>query len=274
MSEPTTPPRDAFVMERRERIWRLVSERGRMRTSELAREFDVTEPTIRKDIADLEARHLLRRAHGGAVARGPMTEVPVDERERKFVAEKQRIARACLELIDHGDAIFLDGGTTTMQIALLLADRAEGAPQAVKVITNSFTIAEVLSGRVEEHPIVLGGRYRPQGRCFVGPLAMRSLEQFRVDLAFIGVTGTNGDGVFAADISEAEVKSAVTTRAARVVIPMDHSKVGLTDFVEVCPLTSVDQIVTDQHDEQLSEWARTSEVTVTAAGTTPEASGK
>jgi len=266
MPEVPMSTRDAFAMERRERIWRLVTERGRVRTSELAQQFNVTEPTIRKDIAELESRSLLRRAHGGAVARRPMTEIPLDERERKFMPEKQRIAQACLELIDDGDAIFLDGGTTTIQLAMLLADRAEGVPRDIKVITNSFAIAEVLGNRLDEHPVVIGGRFRPQGRCFVGPLAMKSLEQFRVDVAFIGVTGVNADGAFAADISEAEIKAAATRRAARVVIPMDHSKVGLTDFIEVCPLSDVDVIVTDQADQQLTEWAQHHTITVSVAG--------
>jgi DeoR/GlpR family transcriptional regulator of sugar metabolism len=265
MSEAMTSSRDAFATERRERIWRLVNERGRVRTSELAQLFNVTEPTIRKDISDLESRDLLKRAHGGAVARRPMTEISVDERERKFVAEKQRIAAASVAMIDHGAAIFLDGGTTTIQIAMLLAGRAESGPRNVKVITNSFAIAEVLGNRLDEHAVVIGGRYRPQGRCFVGPLAMRSLEQFRVDIAFMGVTGVNADGVFAADISEAEIKSAIIKRATRVVIPMDHSKVGLTDFVEVCPLSAVDSIITDSPDEQLDEWAHASALTITVA---------
>jgi DeoR/GlpR family transcriptional regulator of sugar metabolism len=262
----TSTSRDAFATERRERIWRLVNERGRVRTSELARLFEVTEPTIRKDIAELESRDLLRRTHGGAVARRPMTEVPEGERVRKFVAEKQRIARACLELINSGDAIFLDGGTTMIQLAMLLADRAAGGPRDVKVITNSFAVAEMLGDRLDEHPVILGGRYRPQGRCFVGPLTMKSLEQFRVDVAFIGVTGVSGEGAFAADIGEAEIKGAVAKRAARVIIPMDHSKVGLTDFVEVCPLSAVDSIVTDTPDEQLAEWAQAQDVSLIFAG--------
>lgn len=265
MSETSVSMRDTFAMERRERIWRLVNERGRVRTSELAQLFEVTEPTIRKDIVDLESRDLLRRAHGGAVARRPMTEVSVDERERKFVTEKRRIARACLDLVQDGDALFLDGGTTAIQLAMALADRRDGLPRDIKVITNSFTVAEVLGSRLDEHPVVLGGRYRPQGRCFVGPLAMRSLEQFRVDIAFIGVTGVNAEGAFAADMSEAEIKNAAIKRAARVVIPMDHSKVGLTDFVEVCPLSAVDSIVTDQPDAQLAEWAHTHDITVAVA---------
>lgn len=265
MSESSVSMRDTFAMERRERIWRLVNERGRVRTSELAQLFEVTEPTIRKDIADLETRDLLRRAHGGAVARRPMTEIPVADRERKFVVEKQRIARACLDLIRDGDAIFLDGGTTAIQIALALAEGGAGNSRDVKVITNSFTVAEVIGTQLADHPVVLGGRYRPQGRCFVGPLTMRSLELFRVDIAFIGVTGVNAEGVFAADMSEAEIKTAAIQRAARIVIPMDHSKVGLTDFVEVCRLNAIDTIVTDQSDAQLDEWAQLHDITVTVA---------
>lgn len=265
MSDESMSSRDTFAMERRERIWRVVNERGRVRTSELAQLFNVTEPTIRKDITELETRNLLRRAHGGAVARQPMTEVPVGERERKFVPEKQRIALACLQMINHGDAIFLDGGTTNTQLALLLVDQINDTARDVKVITNSFAIAEVLGTQLDEHPVVIGGRYRPQGRCFVGPLAMKSLEQFRVDIAFLGVTGVNGEGAFAADISEAEIKAAVVKRATRVVIPMDHSKVGLTDFVEVCPLSAIDSIVTDQPDAQLTEWAEAHDITLTIA---------
>lgn len=263
MSDVPLSQRDTFAMERRERISRLVNERGRVRTSELAQLFNVTEPTIRKDITDLESRDLLRRAHGGAVARRPMTEVPERERERKFVAEKQRIAGECLAMISDGDAIFLDGGTTTMQLAMLLADNPNSSPRNVKVITNSFAIAEMLGNRLDEHPVVTGGRFRPQGRCFIGPLAMKNLAQFRVDIAFIGVTGVNGDGAFAADIGEAEIKAAATRRATRVVIPMDHSKVGLTDFVEVCPLADIDVIVTDQPDEQLTEWAELHKIDIT-----------
>lgn len=257
--------RDEFATERRERIWRMVNERGRVRTSELAKAFGVTEPTIRKDISELESRQVLSRTHGGAVARGPMTEVPVDERERTHVAEKQRIARACVDLIGQGDSIFLDGGTTNLQIARLLAELPASRTRGIKVVTNSFSVAETLSSSFDEPPIMLGGRYRPQGRSFVGPLTIRSLEQFRVDTAFVGVTGINPDGVFVADLSEAELKGAVITRATRVVVPMDRSKIGLTDFVTVCPLRSVDTVVTDEADEQLSEWTAATGVTLTVA---------
>lgn len=250
--------RDIFAVERREKIRRLVNEQGRVRTSELAQLLDVTEPTIRKDIADLEAQNLLVRAHGGAVARGTMAEVHVHDRETKFAAEKRSIARACYNLIRPGDAVYLDGGTTQYELARILAeeefDHVRQGQRPIKILTNSFKVAEICGDLLPEPPLVLGGRYRPSGGCFVGPITVAALTQFRVDIAFIGVTGIITSGFCAADISEAQVKTEAIQRAERVVIPMDHSKIELSDFITICPINAVHTVVTDRPDNLLSEW--------------------
>ena len=262
MSDSAAPlrarTRDIFAVERRETIRRLVNEKGRVRTSELAQLLDVTEPTIRKDIADLEAQDLLVRAHGGAVARGTMAEVPVQERETKHADEKRSIAQTCFELIRPGDAVYLDGGTTQYELARILADeefeRARKGERPVKILTNSFRVAEICGDLLPEPPLVLGGRYRPSGGCFVGPVTVAALHQFRLDIAFIGVTGITATGFHAADISEAQVKSEAIERAERVVVPMDHSKVELSDFLTICPISAVHTVVTDRPDQQLDAW--------------------
>ena len=145
--EPPQPEvRETFAVERREQLLRVVNERGRVRTGELAQLLDVTEPTIRKDISDLEAQGLIVRAHGGAVARGSMAEVDIHTRETKHLKEKQAIARLGLELIRDGDLIFLDGGTTGYELATLLA-HADTAGRldrrGVKILTNSFKVGEI-----------------------------------------------------------------------------------------------------------------------------------
>jgi DeoR/GlpR family transcriptional regulator of sugar metabolism len=263
-TQARTKTRDIFAVERRERIRRLVNEHGRVRTSELAQLLDVTEPTIRKDILDLEAQKLLVRAHGGAVARGPMAEVDVHDRETKFIAEKRAIARACYDLIRPGDSVFLDGGTTQHELARILAVeeplRYRDGQLPIKILTNSFRVAEICSGALPEAPLVLGGRYRPSGGCFVGPVAISTLQQFRVDIAFIGVTGVTETGFCAADVGEAQIKSEAISRAERVVIPMDHSKVGLSDFITICPVPAVHTVVTDRHDDLLAKWLGNGEV--------------
>lgn len=254
--------RDTFAVERREQLFRIVNERGRVRTGELAQLLDVTEPTIRKDIVDLEAQGLLVRTHGGAVARGSMAEVDIHTRETKYLKEKQAIARASLALIRDGDSIFLDGGTTQYELARLLANADTAGRtnrRGVKILTNSFKVGEICQ-RMTEPPIVLGGRYRPSGGCFVGPVTISTLRQFRLDLAFIGVTGITGTGFCAADLAEAEIKTEAVTRAERAVVPMDHSKIGLADFVTICALGAVQTVVTDRDDEELRQWLETANV--------------
>jgi DeoR/GlpR family transcriptional regulator of sugar metabolism len=263
--------RETFAVERREQLVRLVNERGRVRTGELAQLLDVTEPTIRKDISDLEAQGLIVRAHGGAVARSSMAEVDIHTRETKRLKEKQAIARLGMELIRDGDSIFLDGGTTGYELATLIA-QADAAGRldrrGVKILTNSFKVGEICQ-RMTEPPIVLGGRYRPSGGCFVGPVTMGTLRQFRLDLAFIGVTGITESGFCAADLAEAEIKTEAVARAERAVIPMDHSKIGLADFVTVCPLTAVQTVITDRADHELSLWLDSANVELLVAGGPP-----
>ena len=258
--------RDSFAVERREHILRIVNENGRVRTGELAQLLDVTEPTIRKDISDLESQGLLVRAHGGAVARGSMAEVDISARETKYLEEKKAIARASLELIRDGDSIFLDGGTTQHEIARLLANADTGrtSRRGVKILTNSFKVAEICSPMADP-PIVLGGRYRPSGGCFVGPITMTTLRRFRLDLAFIGVTGITESGFCAADPVEAEIKTEAVGRAERAVVAMDHSKIGLADFITICPLDAIQTVVTDRDDATLTQWLDTADVELLVA---------
>ena len=267
VSPRSSKVREIFGVERREQLLRLVNERGRVRTGELAQLLDVTEPTIRKDISDPESLGLIVRAHGGAVARGSMAEVDIHTRETKRLKEKQAIARLGLELIRDGDSIFLDGGTTGYELAKLLA-HADAASRpdrrGVKILTNSFKVGEICQ-RMSEPPIVLGGRYRPTGGCFVGPVTMATLKQFRLDLAFIGVTGITESGFCAADLAEAEIKTEAIKRAERAVVPMDHSKIGLADFVTVCPLIAVQTVITDRADDELNQWLDTANVELLVA---------
>lgn len=258
MSRSNAQPRDSFALERRERIWRLVNERGRVRTFELAQLLQVTEPTIRKDIIDLEAQSLLTRTHGGAVARRSMAEIGPSDREQMHIDQKRAIAHACVDLINDGEAVFLDGGTTNAEIAKVLTSRSEHRPtrslREVKVLTNSFRVAEICAARPGDAAIVLGGRYRADGRTTVGPLALSALRQFHVDIAFIGVTGITEEGFSASDLAEAQIKIEAIDRAARTVVPLDSSKVGQTDFVSVCPLDGVQTVVTDRAVPSLTGW--------------------
>ncbi len=273
-SAPGQRPPRLFADERRRRILELVNAHGRVRVSELAQLVGVTEPTVRKDITDLDGQRLLRRTHGGALAMRPAYEADVSARAGTNVAGKRAIARACLAEVKDGDAIFLDSGTTL--IALAEAFSPDGAlsgesgpvpvPVNVNILTNAVGVARAVAGLPGVRHNVLGGQYRVFGGCFVGPLTVEALQRFTLNVAFIGVTGLSELGFTVADVNEAQVKISAMERACRVVVPMDHTKMGAADFVKICDLDRVETVVTDEPNEHLAQMCRDHGVRLVIAG--------
>jgi DeoR/GlpR family transcriptional regulator of sugar metabolism len=251
---PTTQPA-AFAEERQARILQLVNERGSIRNTELAHLLGVTEPTIRRDVTDLASQRRLRRAHGGVLALHPPRESEPDlpVRVARNESAKTRVARACLALVGPGDAVFLDSGSTVLRIAQLLGEGNSG-PQPIKnvnVLTNAVAVAQALTGCSDVRHTLLGGSYRAAGGSLVGPLTLAALDDFTVNIAFMGVTGLTPSGLFVADLAEAQVKRAVIGRAHRIVVAMDTTKLGASDFVRMCSLTEVSTVVTDALSDDL-----------------------
>ena len=259
-----------FAEERRERILELVNSRGRVKVAELATQLHVTQPTIRKDIAVLESERKLKRTHGGALAtHTPAYEVEVETRRSANATQKEAIARACLPLLGQNDSIFLDAGTTCLAIAEAIAfEAAAPGPRfgpSLNVLTNSIPVARSLSARGSIHCTVVGGQYRPIGDSFVGPLALQAIQQFTVNVAFLGVTGISADQFSVADLGEADVKRAVIQQSRQTVVPMDHSKLGLTDFVGVFRLAEIDTVVMEKTEPYFSELCSSNDVTLLLA---------
>ena len=250
----TDLPTAAFAEERHAKILELLGVRGRIRNRELAALLAVTEPTIRKDVADLARQRLLHRTHGGIIAVRPTFEPDLSARVTRNVDAKSRIAATCLSMINTGDAVYLDGGSTVLRLAELLIDTDTGDrhPRNVNILTNALAVAQTLADHAGVRHTVLGGTYRPTGGCFVGPLTLADLDNFTVNIAFIGVTGLTEHGFTVADLGEAQVKKAVIDRARRVIVAMDHTKLGTADFAKVCDLDAVGAVVTDSPSDYLS----------------------
>lgn len=247
-TEPTadtgTEPRHVFGEERRREIQALVQAEGRVRVREVALQLGVTEATVRKDISDLDRLHLVKRIHGGAIAIRPLYEPAVSDRGDVNTVSKEIIVASAMGLIADGDAIFLDSGTTNAALASALA--AAGSRVNVNVLTNSVDVANRVASSGNLRHTVLGGQFRRPGGCFTGPLTISSLEQFTLNIAFIGVSGFADNGLTVSDIGEAEVKRAAMNQARRIVVLMDHTKTGVTDFVRFCELDRVDVVITDE----------------------------
>jgi DeoR family transcriptional regulator, fructose operon transcriptional repressor len=233
-----------YAEERHQAIAELVATRGRVSVTELAGHFDVTTETLRRDLSTLERLKLLRRVHGGAVSVRSLTmlEAQLSERDHEHSAEKERIARAALDLLPAGGCtLVLDAGSTTARLAEMLPGNAHWT-----VITNAVPIASLLAPlpHVELH--VLPGRVRSATQAAVGHATVKALHEFRADLAFVGTNGiTLAHGLSTPDPEEAATKRGMVESAQRVVTLADASKIGQERTVRFAAVSEIDVLVTD-----------------------------
>ncbi len=230
------------AIARRQKILELVESRQSVTVTELCQTLDVSEVTIRRDLRHLSAQQLVRRVHGGAVSsRGRNYEPPIIIRATTNQKQKEAIARAAAELVDEGDSIALDIGTTTLALAHALVGISN-----LTIITASLPIANVLADAPSSRLILTGGILRRQEHSMVGHVAIRTYRDFNLDKAFIGVGGVDlRAGLTEYNLEDTVVKQAMIDRARQIVVLADSSKIGRTCFASVALLEFVDTLVTD-----------------------------
>ena len=233
-----------YAEERQQAIARLVTERGRMSVNQLAREYDVTTETVRRDLSSLERMGLVRRVHGGVVPPSSLSLIEAGLRERDQVNTdaKERIARAALDqLPPPGGTILIDAGSTTSRLASLLPPDHE-----LTVITHGVPIAARLAGQRQIDLRLLPGRVRRTTQAAVGSDTVEALSHLRVDVAFLGTNGVTAEhGLTTPDSDEAAVKRALVSSGRRVVALADASKFGVETAVRFATPGEIDVVVTD-----------------------------
>ncbi len=226
---------------RHERLLQIMSKEHVVRVEELARQLRVSSATIRRDLDELEGLGEIRRVHGGAVGIGSRLEEPLfDDKTSLAAKEKQRIARAALKFIEPNDTIYLDGGSTVLELARLLKDRSN-----ITVVTNSIRAAIELAAR-GPRLILIGGDLRRLSQTLVGALTRLTLDGLHLDKAFMGTMGlTLEEGLTTTDPSEAYTKELVMKHAREVYLLADHSKVGKVSFTQAGELERVRVLIMD-----------------------------
>lgn len=232
-----------FEEERKRSIVQFVEKHSRGSVQELSQEMGVSESTVRRDLKELEEARLLKRTHGGAVSLQSVNfEAAISDKEDRFLEEKVRIAREAVQMIKEGDAILLDGGTTTLQMAKELKTYS-----GIKVITNSIMVLNELKDCRNIEVSITGGMLRPDTMAFVGPMTERSLDMVRVDKAFLGTNGMDlHEGITTPNMLEAATKRKMIDVAKKVILLADHSKIGEISFCKVADLTEMDHCIFDQ----------------------------
>ena len=232
-----------FGSQRRREILQVLSRDGVVRVVALSRELGCSEATLRRDLQEMDRDGLLRRTHGGALAPtvpGADAEPSLQDKTARCAAQKRGIARAAAKLIAPGDAVALNGGTTTVQVARALRGIAN-----LRLVTNSIGVAAELTERVNVEVTLTGGRLRGTQELH-GPLAEQSLRDLYVHTAFIGVDGlTLEHGLTTYNQLEAFVNRAIIARAERVVVVADHTKIGRVTLALIAPCRAVHTLITD-----------------------------
>ncbi len=226
---------------RHDDILRMLQARKRVSVAELTSRLSVSEVTVRKDLALLEDMGLLTRTRGGAaLAEDREHRQSLVARRRENVDGKAIIAAAAARLVEEGETIYIDSGSTCARLAENLADRT------LRVVTNSIDAVTTLADAPSVALFSVGGSYRKEAGSFIGPLAVSALEGMHFGTAFLGTSGFSTDGVFSSQNTiESELKKQVIRRAGRTVIVVDHTKFGRTAFAVFARADEVDLVVTD-----------------------------
>lgn len=228
--------------ERYERIIQLVKEKGIISTDELCSILNASKATVRRDITALDAEKQIKKTHGGAmVLTKPSTqELPISLRRFMQKEEKARIAAAALELINDGDTIFLDSGSTTFELAARLS-----AFKYLTVLTNDIDIAGEVAHNSENDLIVAGGRLKKSTATLMGMFTEQMLKELHVDKAFLAADAVNLEsGYMDYNTDEIPIKRIMIRNSRQRIMLCDHSKFQNAAFMSICSIQAIDLTIT------------------------------
>ena len=232
----TPIPRQALLLDE-------VRAKGAVSVEALAEQFDVTLQTVRRDVKLLSDAGLLARFHGGVRVPSSTTE-NIAYRQRQLLNEtaKQAIARTVAAAVPHGCSLMINIGTTTEAIARELLHH-----KGLRVITNNLNVAAILSDNPECEVIVAGGVVRSRDRGIVGEVTVDFMQQFKVDIALIGISGIEADGTLRDyDYREVKVARAIIEHSREVWVAADHSKFNRPAMVQLARFDQIDSLFTDE----------------------------
>lgn len=236
-------------MRSKERHARLLEalNAGEIDVDDLARRFDVSASTVRRDLQHLSRHNAVRRTYGGAILTGQAAETTLEQRLAVQGKQKQAIACAAAELIRDGETLILDAGSTVAAFGRLLLQRR------LRVITNNLALLPFLAKAPSIDLVVLGGALRTTSMSTMGPLAHDALRRMTADRAIMSADGVvGGRGLCEADLEQVALKSLMMEQAKDVIVLADAGKLGRAEQHAWAPLPPRWTLVTDAgaSDEQ------------------------
>lgn len=232
--------------QRHQMIESFIKKQKTVKASELAASMDISIDTVRRDLEALEKKGILKRVHGGAVLiqnNDNVLNKLFSEREVKNLEKKQEAASLAIELIEEGQAIALNGGTTTIEVAKVLVEKF----RRLTIITNDLRILSILGANKGLNVILTGGFFNPEEYTLYGKQCEEILSHFNIDIAFITVNGLSlQHGLTDFRMHEVGVIQTMMSRSKYKVVVADSSKFETSSYINICPLQDIDLIVTDR----------------------------
>lgn len=225
----------------------MIRLRGFASLPDLARQLEVSESTLRRDLDYLEESGTAKRTHGGVFYTGPSPKLPhFDERQPAQWDKKRQIARQAATLVEDGDTVLLDGGSTTYEVARLLVGRR------LQIVTNSLPVANLFASNSNHELILIGGYFYPRTGVSLGPYANDVIERLNVRRTILSVAGLNDRGFFNSNLLLVETERAMMKAADEVIVVADSTKFGRQSLAHLCALADIQHLVVD--DEIPGEW--------------------
>jgi DeoR/GlpR family transcriptional regulator of sugar metabolism len=227
-----------LTQQRKSHILSVLRRDGQVVAKALSAELSLSEDTIRRDLRELAQEGLLQRVHGGALPASPAV-ADFSGRQQMVPEEKVAIGRAAAALVQPGQVVFIDGGTTAVQMARHLDSRLRAT-----VVTHSPSVALELVPHAGIEVVMIGGRLFRHSIVNVGACAVEEIRRIRADLYFMGVTGIHPDaGLSTGDLEEANIKRALMTASAETVVLASSEKLGGASAYVIAPIGDVATIV-------------------------------
>ncbi|MFQ5637591.1 MAG: transcriptional repressor AgaR [bacterium] len=232
------------TVERRSEILDILQRDGNVRVQEIGKRFNVSEVTIRNDLKVLGQKGLVHRTHGGAISSNYFVrDLPVEDKRKKHIEEKRRIGKRAAELVQDGETVILDSGTTSMEIA-----RNLGNKKNLTIITNAINIAWELAQFENLMVTLTGGIMRPESYSLVGPHAESTLRKHYVEKFFMGVDGFHvKDGLTTPNVLEAQLNKQMIEISHETIVVADSSKFGVRSFSLIADVSEISKVVTDSN---------------------------
>ena len=235
--------------QRQSEILGLIRDQGFASIDGMARQFDVTPQTIRRDINQMCEQQLLQRHHGGASLASSVENVAYSTRQSIGREDKMRIGQMVADHIPNNASLFINIGTTTEEVARSLLGH-----RGLRVITNNLNVANILTNSADSEVIIAGGVVRNRDGGIVGGAAANFISQFKVDIGVIGISGIDTDGsLLDFDYREVEVAKAIMSNSRQVFLATDSSKFGRNAMVRLGHISQLSAVFTD-HDPP--DWSR------------------